>query len=93
MSRYTTIRTKLNKYGEAASILPQMQTLYHQSQSILALMARYQSGTDSVFNEAVDLMFTVQDRQKLGQMMMALQTLKSSWESTAGAILTEDINL
>lgn len=92
MSRYTTVRATLDKYNQAASILPQIQALYVQGQSIMALVELYQAGTDATFNQAVNALFTSQERTKLGQMITALDTLLTSWESTAGAILTEDLN-
>lgn len=91
VSRYTTIRAKLDTYNQAASILPQIQALYTQAQSILDLVALYQAGTDATFNEAVNLLFTAPERQKLGQLTTALQTMVDDWETIAGPVLTEQL--
>lgn len=91
MSRYTSIRTKLNKYNQAAALLPQLQAVYQQALAVVAMVDLYQAGTDPLFNEAVNDVFTVAERTKLGQMATNLRTLVTAWQNNHAAILDEDV--
>lgn len=92
MSRYTIIRAKMDKYSQAAAVLPQLQSLYRQAVAITDIVELYQSGTDPAFNEAVENIFSVAERAKLGQMVNGLKTLIAAWEANHAAILNENIN-
>lgn len=92
MSRYTVIRGRMDKYNQAAAILPQLQALYAQAQTIVATVELYQAGTDAAFNSAVDDVFSVAERTKLAQIATNLRTLITAWQTNHAAILAENID-
>lgn len=87
MPNYAPINATMDSMGRAASVLPQLQQIYQQSQAVQGLITLYQAGTDPTFNNAVNTIFTPAERAQLSAMLTQLNTLVNNWTANHSNLL------
>lgn len=87
MPNYTTVRQRLDSYGRAAAVLPQLQQIYAQCQAVAGSINTYQAGTDADFNTAINSIFAPAERAELAAMLTQINALVSDWTTEHGALL------
>ena len=83
MPDYTAVQARLTSESEAAAIQEKLKAVYRQAKEVSGLIGRYQGGADTVFNAAVDSIFSAGERGEIAQMITACNTLTAAWEGDA----------
>lgn len=91
MPRLENIQPRLDSIHKATGIIGQLRTIFRLSKTARAALLLYQAGTDTVFNEAVDAVFPVGERQELNQMLTQLDALVSDWEANHPELLEAEL--
>lgn len=87
MPSYTTVRARLDSYGRAATVLPQLQQIYAQAQAVAGSINTYQAGTDTDFNTAINSIFTPAERAELAAMLTQINALVNNWTAEHATLL------
>lgn len=93
MPDYTNVRTRVDAANRAAAVLPQLQQIYRQSQAVSAAITLYQASTDTLFNQAVDDIFSGAEKAELADMLANLQTLTAAWAANHSTLLEADTSV
>lgn len=91
MATFAPVRTKINSYSRAAAVLPQLQEIYAQAQSVQSAINDYNGGSDPDFVAAINSIFTTNERQQLATMLGNLNTLVSAWTSNHTTLLNTQV--
>lgn len=78
---------KLQSARDATNLLQLFRGLYAQAKIIQAALALYQSNTDPVFNNAVNALFSANERNELGTMANQINALVTDWETNHSTAL------
>lgn len=81
MTNFDGSMTKRNAVQRANNVLANVQAVYQSMLIVQASMALYTAGTDTVFNAAVNALFSTGERTELGQMLAGINTLVTDWET------------
>lgn len=87
MPDYSDTRDKLNSIHRALELIDALVGTYNQVKAVQSSLLLYQAGTDQAFNDAIDVSFTLQERQELNQMLSQLDALAADWETNHSVIL------
>jgi hypothetical protein len=90
MANFAQVRATITSMEKAAAILPQLQAIYQQAQFAKAAIELYQAGTDATFNQAVNAIFTANERSQLATMLNQVNTLVGAWEANHASLLGID---
>ena len=87
MASTAVVQARLNSMSRAATVLPQLQTIYRQAQFAQSAINAYTAGTDPVFNQAVNDIFSAGERAQLQTMLTQLNSLVSAWTTNHSTLL------
>jgi len=87
MANFDTTRAKITSVTNAAILVQTIQATYRDAKTAQGLLNLYTAGSDTVFNSAVNALFTSGERSELGQMLTQLNSLISDWEANHAAVL------
>lgn len=91
MADYTTVRGNIQSMSQAAAVLPYLQDIYKRSQIAQGAINLYTAGTDAAFNEAIDSIFTANERNQLAEMLTDLNTLVTEWSTNHAVLLATGV--
>lgn len=87
MPNYAVVTQRMSSYGQAAALLPKLQQIYIQCQEVDDAITLYNSGTNTDFNQAIEAIFSVSERQELAAMLNNVRTLVDLWAAQHGTLL------
>ena len=91
MPRPENVQGRLDSIHKATGIVAEVRTIFRLSKTAQASLLLYQAGTDAVFNEAVDAVFTSAERQELNQMLTQLNALVNDWSANHAELLEVEL--
>lgn len=87
MPNFNAIKERQRIYERAAQVWHQLVATYNDLKQVQRGLDLYTVGTDEEFNEAVDLLFTLAERQELNQMLSQIDALLTDWETNHAEFL------
>lgn len=87
MANFDQSQAKRNSVRDANNLLDLIRNTYQSAKAMQTLLARYQAGTDSTFNAAVNALYTPAERQELGAMLNQAAALVTDWETSHPAAI------
>jgi hypothetical protein len=87
MANFDTSASKRQSVQRANNLLANIQATYNAMKIVQGLMTLYQSGSDPVFNAAVNALFTVAERTEIAAMLTGINPLVTDWETNHPAAL------
>ncbi len=81
MANFLNTDNKRNSARDAANFVDILRAMYQQSKLVQEYLARYQSGTDPVFNAALNSFHDLQERNKLGVAIGLINTMVAGLEA------------
>ena len=91
MASFTQVNATDASFHKACALLPQLQTIWKQSQFALAAIQLYNAGTDTTFNNTINAIFTAAERNQLSQMLSNLVSLNNAWTANHSDLLNTPI--
>lgn len=90
MPNYAVVTQRMSSYGQAAALLPKLQQIYAHCQEVDDAITLYQSGSNVDFNQAIEAIFSVSERQELAAMLNNVRTLVDLWTAQHPTLLGID---
>jgi len=81
MANFDSAEIKATSVRDANNLIAHIRGLYASCKSAQELMARYQAGTDTVFNGAINALYSSAERTEISQMLTQINQLVLSWEA------------
>lgn len=81
-----TISTLESAKG-AWQLIYDLRAIYQQCKLVHSRLALYQSGSDPVFNAAINAIFSAQERAELAAMLSEINALMADWETNHRAAI------
>lgn len=85
----TTTRTKIESVHTASRLMQIIYSAYVQAKAAQSMLVLYTSGSDPVFNAAVNAMLTPTERSELGQMLNQINSLCLDWETNHATVISQ----
>jgi hypothetical protein len=81
MANFDQYQSKSEAARRAFNVLPLIRGIYAEAKQVQAALALYQSGSDVVFNAAVNAIFSAAERSELLILLTQLNALVTDWEA------------
>lgn len=84
---FETIVVTLESVKASWQLIFDLRSIYQACKLMQVKLALYQAGTDPAFNATINAIFSVQERQELGNILSDINTMVTDWETNHRAAI------